>query len=52
MATEPGLVSRDGADPKQGKATDMSEIAHHQRVADRASLVKGGAWSPSQALKE
>ncbi len=49
MATEPGLGSRDGADPKQGKAADVSEIAHRQRVADAALLVKGGAWSPPQA---
>jgi hypothetical protein len=41
-ATEPGLGSRDGADPEQGKTANMSVSAHGWRVADPALLVKGG----------
>jgi hypothetical protein len=42
-ATEPGLGSRDRADPKQGKAANMSVGEHRRRVADPAPLVKGGS---------
>ena len=40
MATEPGLRSRDGADPEEKSAGKFGRVAHGLNLSDRAVLVK------------